>query len=87
MTTIVNRKADFFLQNESIRTTNRIDSNRELECSTTQSTAVEQNCVAKYLGFKILSVYTNKKYIKTFKTLKNIEIPILVFFIFLLFVM
>jgi len=32
MTTIVNRKADF-LQNESIR----IDSNRELECSTLQS--------------------------------------------------
>ena len=37
MTTIVNRKADF-LQNESIRIdlhneSNRIDSNRELECS------------------------------------------------------
>jgi len=34
----VNRKADFFLQNESIRIdshneSNRIDSNRELECS------------------------------------------------------
>jgi len=28
----VNRKADF-LRNESIRITNRIDSNRELECS------------------------------------------------------
>jgi len=31
----VNRNADF-LQNESIRITNRIDSNRELECSTHQ---------------------------------------------------
>ena len=30
---LVNRKADFFLQNELIRITNRIDSNRELECS------------------------------------------------------
>jgi len=29
-------KGRFFLQNESIRITNRIDSNRELECSTTQ---------------------------------------------------
>ena len=29
---LVNRKADF-LQNESIRITNRIDSNSELECS------------------------------------------------------
>jgi len=29
-------KGRFFLQNESIRTTNRIDSNRELECSTQQ---------------------------------------------------
>jgi len=27
-------KGRFFLQNESIRITNRIDSNRELECST-----------------------------------------------------
>jgi len=30
-------KGRFFLQNESIRTTNRIDSNRELECSTLRS--------------------------------------------------
>ena len=29
-------KVRFFLQNESIRITNRIDSNRELECSTTK---------------------------------------------------
>ena len=38
MTTIVNRKADFFYKTnrfESIRITNRIDSNRELECSST----------------------------------------------------
>ena len=28
-------KGRFFLQNESIRVTNRIDSNRELECSST----------------------------------------------------
>ena len=27
-------KGQFFLQNESIRVTNRINSNRELECST-----------------------------------------------------
>jgi len=32
----VKSKGRFFLQNESIRTTNRIDSNRELECSTVQ---------------------------------------------------
>ena len=31
---LVNRNADFFSENESIRLTNRIDSNRELECST-----------------------------------------------------
>jgi len=31
----VNRNPDFFLQNESIRDSNRIDSNRESECSTT----------------------------------------------------
>ena len=29
-------KGRFFLQNESIRITNRIDSNRELECSNRQ---------------------------------------------------
>jgi len=37
MITIVNRKADFFYKTirfKSIRITNRIDSNRELECST-----------------------------------------------------
>jgi len=39
---LVNRKADFFLQNESIRIdshneSNRIDSNRELECSSNMS--------------------------------------------------
>jgi len=33
---LVNQKADF-LQNESIRITNRIDSNRELECSSNSS--------------------------------------------------
>jgi len=36
---LVNRNADFFSENESfesIRLTNRIDSNRELECSSSQ---------------------------------------------------
>ena len=36
---LVNRKADF-LQNESIRITNGIDSNRELECSNRQTTSM-----------------------------------------------
>ena len=39
---LVNRKADF-LQNESIR----IDSNRELECSTADSTQAPTNCMRK----------------------------------------
>ena len=34
---LVNRKSDFFLQNESIRYANRIDSNHELECSIASS--------------------------------------------------
>jgi len=35
--TISEPKGRFYLQNESIRITNRIDSNRELECSTLKS--------------------------------------------------
>jgi len=35
-------KGRFFLQNESIRITNRIDSNRELECSTVEDITREE---------------------------------------------
>jgi len=43
-------KGRFFLQNESIRITNRIDSNRELECSVCQPHNVENDDTAQDLA-------------------------------------
>jgi len=44
----VNRKADFFKENESIRIdshneSNRVDSNRELECSSVQAAQAQSD--------------------------------------------
>ena len=57
---LVNRNADFFLQNESIRITNRIDSNRELECSSARMlTPSEINWLSSSVERRPLQVLTD----------------------------
>jgi len=53
-------KGRYFLQNESIRITNRIDSNRELECSTcdrTRPTAVHSGEPRVRVSVELVDLY------------------------------
>jgi len=73
----VNRNADFFLQNESIRIdshneSNRVDSNRELECSSIYTAVfrgiMSLSCVAIYSGELL---HGTEGCISVFATTKN----------------